>query len=99
MEATEHFVKNFTTVKYDQLSPEVVETTKKQVLDFFGVALAGSAKEGATTELYAETGCKSTVISGVTSASRQRRPSRATMAHALIMTMCEAIIHPGVITV
>ncbi len=106
MEATEQFVKNFTTVNYDQLSTEVIETTKKQVLDFFGVALAGSAEEGAKqiAELYAETGGvqqSSVIFWGHKMPAANAAQVNATMAHALDYDDVHeaAIIHPGVITV
>ena len=106
MEATEHFVKNFTTVKYDQLATAVVETTKKQVLDFFGVALAGSTEDGAKqiAELYAEAGGaqqSSVIYWGQKLPVANAAQVNATMAHALDYDDVHeaAIIHPGVITV
>jgi 2-methylcitrate dehydratase PrpD len=46
MDATTAFAKNMTGVKYEDLPKEIVEHTKKQVLDILGVALGGSSKPG-----------------------------------------------------
>jgi 2-methylcitrate dehydratase PrpD len=46
MDAAYAFAKNFISVKYQDLPREVVEHTKKQVLDILGVALGGSSRPG-----------------------------------------------------
>jgi 2-methylcitrate dehydratase PrpD len=46
MNASYSLAKNLVGVKYDDLPPEVVEHTKKQVLDILGVSLGGSARPG-----------------------------------------------------
>jgi 2-methylcitrate dehydratase PrpD len=46
MDAAYSLAKNLVNVRYDDLPPEVVEHTKKQVLDILGVALGGSACPG-----------------------------------------------------
>ena len=40
------FAKNFLQIKYKDLPQEVVEITKKEVLDLYGVALAGFTAPG-----------------------------------------------------
>jgi 2-methylcitrate dehydratase PrpD len=46
MDATVALAKNMAGVKYEDLPNEVIEHTKKQVLDILGVALGGSSKPG-----------------------------------------------------
>ena len=46
MDATFLFAKNLATIRYDDLPSEVVEETKKQVLDLLGVAVGGFSKPG-----------------------------------------------------
>jgi 2-methylcitrate dehydratase PrpD len=46
MDATFALAKNMVSVKYADLPTEVIEHTKKQVLDILGVALGGSSKAG-----------------------------------------------------
>lgn len=46
MDAAFSLAKNLVDVKYTDLPPEIVEHTKKQVLDILGVALGGSACPG-----------------------------------------------------
>ncbi len=46
MDAAYSLAKNLVDTKYDNLPPDVVAHTKKQVLDILGVALGGSAKAG-----------------------------------------------------
>ena len=40
------FVKNFAHINYEDLPQEVVEVTKKEVLDLLGVAIAGFTAPG-----------------------------------------------------
>ncbi|MDR1067942.1 MAG: MmgE/PrpD family protein, partial [Clostridiales Family XIII bacterium] len=58
MDASRLFAKNFLDTTYDKLPAEVVKETKNQILDFIGVAIGGSAKEGGNEvrELYTEWG-------------------------------------------
>jgi 2-methylcitrate dehydratase PrpD len=46
MDATKVLADNFVKIKYQDLPAEVIEHTKKQVLDILGVALGGSSKAG-----------------------------------------------------
>lgn len=46
MDAAYALVKNLTDVKYDDIPQDVVEITKKQILDILGVALGGSSRPG-----------------------------------------------------
>lgn len=106
MDATYLFAKNFSEIKFGDLPADVVESTRKQILDFFGVALAGSAKVGATEimELVLEWG--GAPQSGIIS-RKHRVPApnaaqvNATMAHALDYDDVHeaAVMHPGVIAV
>lgn len=104
MDAASLFAKNFCEVKFEDLPADVVEATRKQILDFFGVALAGSAKVGAKEimELVLEWG--GAPQSGIIGQKR-RAPApnaaqvNATMAHALDYDDVHeaAVMHPGVI--
>ena len=60
VDATYALARNLVTVNYESLPHEVVEATKKQVLDMLGVALGGSAKPGVKElqELVVEWGGK-----------------------------------------
>ncbi len=104
MDAAYLFVKNFTDVKFEDLPVDVVEATKKQVLDFFGVALAGSSKVGVTEikELVVEWGGapQSSIISwGHQVPAMNAAQVNATMAHALDYDDVHeiAVMHPGVV--
>ena len=106
MDAAILYAKNFKTVSYEDLSEKVVDMTKMQVLDYFGVALGGSAKSGVKEllELSMEWG-------GTPQASvfcyGQRLPvpvaaqMNATMAHTLDYDDVHeaAIMHPGVVAI
>ena len=39
MDATFLFAKNFVNTRYEDLPPQVIEVTKKQVLDLLGAAI------------------------------------------------------------
>jgi 2-methylcitrate dehydratase PrpD len=47
MDAIQLFAQNFLKVQYGDLPQDVVETTKREILDFLGVALAGYDSPGA----------------------------------------------------
>jgi 2-methylcitrate dehydratase PrpD len=103
MDATFLFAKNITNTKYEDLSREVVEATKKQVLDLLGVALGGFSRPGPKElrEIVRDWGGKeeSTIFG-----CKQKVPApnaahvNATMAHALDYDDVHetAIMHPGV---
>ena len=46
MDAIHLFAKNFVATRFENLPGDVVEVTKKEVLDLLGVALAGLASPG-----------------------------------------------------
>jgi len=106
MDAAYLFAKNFVNTKYEDLAPEVVEATKKEILDLLGVALGGIAQPGAThvCALIKEWGGKeeSSLIG-----SRQKVPApnaaqaNATMAHALDFDDVHeaAVMHPGIASI
>ena len=103
MDAAVEFARNFVNTKYEDLSSEVVEATKKEILDLLGVALGGISQPGAThvRDLMLEWGGKeeSSIIG-----SRQKVPSpnaaqaNATMAHSLDFDDVHeaAVMHPGI---
>jgi 2-methylcitrate dehydratase PrpD len=103
MDAIYLFAKNLIDIHYKDLPQEVVEVTKKQVLDLFGVALAGFTAPGIQELLgiVTEWGGKkeSSII-----LSKQKVPApmaaqmNATMAHALDFDDVHdaAVLHPGV---
>ncbi len=106
MDAIQLFVKNFMQIDYDRLPREVIEVTKKEVLDMLGVALAGIAVPGIRemTDLLTQWGGRpeSTAIY-----YPQKVPApiaaqaNATMGHALDFDDVHdlAVMHPAVPTV
>jgi 2-methylcitrate dehydratase PrpD len=106
MDAAYLFARNFVNTKYENLPPEVVEATKKEVLDLLGVALGGVNQPGAThvCALVKEWGGKeeSSIIG-----SNQKAPSpnaaqaNATMAHTLDFDDVHeaAVMHPGIASI
>lgn len=60
MDAIKLFAENFIKVNYEDLPQDVIEVTKKEVLDFLGVALAGYTSPGVKelADLIAEWGGK-----------------------------------------
>jgi 2-methylcitrate dehydratase PrpD len=106
MDAAYLFAKNFVNTKYENLPPEVVDATKKEILDLLGVALGGANQPGAThvCALVKEWGGKeeSSIIG-----SRQKVPApnaaqaNATMAHALDFDDVHeaAVMHPGIASI
>jgi 2-methylcitrate dehydratase PrpD len=106
MDAAYSFARNFVNTKYEDLPPEVIEATKKEILDFFGVALGGMSQPGAThvCALIKEWGGKEeSSIIGCT----QRVPApnaaqaNATMAHTLDFDDVHeaAVMHPGIASI
>jgi 2-methylcitrate dehydratase PrpD len=106
MDASYSFAKNFVTTKYEDLPPEVVEATKKEILDLLGVALGGANQPGAThvCALVKEWGGKeeSSIIG-----CKQKVPApnaaqvNATMAHTLDFDDVHeaAVMHPGIASI
>jgi 2-methylcitrate dehydratase PrpD len=103
MDAAYLFAKNYVNTKFENLSPEVIEATKKEILDLLGVALGGASQPGAThvCALIKEWGGKeeSSIIG-----STQKVPApnaaqaNATMAHSLDFDDVHeaAVMHPGI---
>ena len=88
MDAAYSLAKNLVTVKYDDIPHDVVEATKKQILDIIGVALGGSSRPGVgeLAELIGEWGGKaeSTVLCyGNKVPAPNAAQVNATMGHAL----------------
>jgi len=106
MDAAYLFARNFANTQYEDLPREVVEATKKEVLDLLGVALGGAVQPGATQvcALIKEWGGKreSSIIG-----SKGKVPApnaaqvNATMAHALDFDDVHeaAVMHPGVASI
>jgi 2-methylcitrate dehydratase PrpD len=106
MDAAYLFAKNFVDTKYENLPSEVVEATKKEILDLLGVALGGASQPGAThvCELVRDWGGKeeSSIIG-----SKRKVPApnaaqaNATMAHALDFDDVHeaAVMHPGIASI
>jgi 2-methylcitrate dehydratase PrpD len=106
MDAAYLFAKNFVNTKFENLPTEVVEATKKEILDLLGVALGGANQPGAThvCELVKEWGGKeeSSIIG-----SKQKVPApnaaqaNATMAHTLDFDDVHeaAVMHPGIVSI
>jgi 2-methylcitrate dehydratase PrpD len=106
MDASRIFAKNFLDTTYDKLPAEVVKETKNQILDFIGVAIGGSAKEGGNEvrELYTEWGgAEQATVWGY----RGKLPAphaaqiNATFGHSLDYDDVHeaATMHPGVVTI
>jgi len=88
MDAAYIFAKDLVKAKYEDIPDAVVEETKKHILDFLGVAVAGSSKPGVREllEVVADWGGKkeSTVLSyGNEVPAPNAAQVNATMGHAL----------------
>ncbi|NLB29498.1 MAG: MmgE/PrpD family protein, partial [Clostridiales bacterium] len=106
MDASNLFAKNFYDVRFEDLPKKAVDETKKQVLDFIGVAVGGFGQAGAreTRELAIEFGGaeQSTVfVCGAKLPAPNAAQVTASMAHSLDYddVHAAAIMHPGVITI
>ncbi len=105
-DAIQLFARTFVGTKYEDLPRDIVEVTKKEVLDLWGVTLAGLASPGIKqlTDLIVEWGGKeeSTVLH-----YRRKVPApmaaqaNATMGHALDFDDVHdlAVMHPAVAVV
>jgi 2-methylcitrate dehydratase PrpD len=105
-DATQLFVAAFQNTRYCDLPPEVIEVTKHQVLDFFGVALGGSGEAGVAElrDLVLEWGGapQSRVFKwGDRVPAPNAAQVNATMAHSLDFDDVheDAIMHPGVVAI
>jgi 2-methylcitrate dehydratase PrpD len=106
MDAAYSFAKNFANTKYKDLPPEVVEATKKEILDLLGVALGGASQPGAThvCALVKDWGGKeesSIIGSGQKVPAPNAAQANATMAHALDFDDVHeaAVMHPGIASI
>ncbi len=105
MDAAYLFARNLATVRYEDLPRDVVEATKKEILDTLGVALGGSAKSGVREllELVTEWGGReeSTVLCyGHKVPAPNAAQVNATMGHALDYDdVGEGPVHPSVVIV
>lgn len=103
MDATQEFARHFAELTYEDLPSQVVEATKKQILDLLGIAVGGATQPGVTqlVEIITDWGGKpESSIIGL----QQKVPApnaaqlNASMAHALDYDDVHesAIVHPGV---
>lgn len=103
MDATYLFAEHFVNTQYEDLPLNVVEATKKEILDLLGVSVGGASEPGVKEllEIVMDWGGKeeSSIIG-----CRQKVPApnaahvNATMAHALDFDDVHeyAVIHPGI---
>jgi len=106
MDAAYMFARDLVTVNNGDIPREAVEATKKHVLDFLGVALAGSPQPGVKEllEIVTDWGGKreSTVLCyGDKMPAPNAAQVNATMAHSLDFDDVheDAIMHPGVVAI
>ena len=106
MDAAVVFARHFANTRFEDLSSEVVEATKKEILDLLGVALGGASQPGAThvCDLVTEWGGKEE--SSILGRSRKvpapnAAQANATMAHALDFDDVHeaAVMHPGIASI
>jgi 2-methylcitrate dehydratase PrpD len=88
MDAAYLFARDLVNVKYEDLPHAAVEATKKHILDFLGVALAGSSKPGVKEllEIVTDWGGKeesSILCYGSKVPAPNAAQVNATMGHAL----------------
>lgn len=106
MDAAYLFARNFVSTEYEALPPEVVEATRKEILDLLGVALGGASRAGATQvcELVKQWGGKqesSIIASSCRVPAPNAAQANATMAHALDFDDVHeaAVMHPGIASI
>ena len=105
MDAAYAIAKNLATVKYNDIPRDIVEVTKKQILDILGVTMGGSSRPGVKelAELIGEWGGKeeSTVLCfGNKVPAPNAAQVNATMGHALDYDDTgEGPTHPSVVIV
>ena len=106
MDASQLFVRNFLDVTYEDLPAKTVDETKKQVLDYIGVAMGGYGQAGAREirELAIEWGGapQATILGcGAKVPAPNAAQANATMVHSLDFDDVHeaAIMHPGVVTI
>ncbi len=106
MDASNLFAKNFLNVKFEDLPDKVVDETKKQILDYIGVAIGGYGQAGAkeVRELALDWGGKpqATVFGcGDKIPAPNAAQANATAVHSLDFDDVHeaAVMHPGVVTI
>lgn len=106
VDASRLFAELFVNTKYEDLPSDVVEAVKTQILDYFGVCLTGSEKDGAkqVREVAIEMGGvpHSTILgTGEKVPAPNAAQANATAAHSLDFDDVHeaAIMHPGVVTI
>ncbi len=106
MDATYLFARNFGNISYEDLSADIVEVTKSEILDTLGVAIAGFMQPGAQElrELVQQWG--GTQESSIIGCSRKvpapnAAQVNANMAHAWDYDDVHetAFVHPGVVAI
>jgi 2-methylcitrate dehydratase PrpD len=103
MDAAYLFAENLVEIKYQDLPREVVEITKKQVLDILGVALGGSSKSGIgeLAELIGEWGGKPESTIFVSRKSACSHAPRSILRWRMLLTTMipEKVTHPSAVIV
>jgi 2-methylcitrate dehydratase PrpD len=106
VDATYAFAKNFVETRYEKLSKDLVEETKKQVLDLLGCAVGGFSKPGPKEmrELITAWGGRGeSSIIGLEEKvpAPNAAHANASMVHALDYDDVHeaAVMHPGVISI
>lgn len=106
MDAASLFAECFVRTRYEDLPPEVVEATKKEILDLLGVALGGASQPGATHICALVADCGGKEESTIFGSSRKvpapnAAQANATMAHALDFDDVHeaAVMHPGIASI
>ncbi len=103
MDAAVVLAENVARTRFEDLSGEVVEATKKEILDLLGVALGGAGQPGAAHVRDLVLGWGGREESSVIGSPRKlpapnAAQANATMAHALDFDDVheEAVVHPGI---
>ena len=106
MDASNVLARFFLETKYEDLPQRLVEETKKQVLDYIGVSIAGACKPGANEvkELLEEIGGAEQAVvwgSGKKLPVMNAAHVNATFGHCLDFDDVHenAVMHPGVISI
>ncbi|HCF49714.1 MAG TPA: MmgE/PrpD family protein, partial [Syntrophomonas sp.] len=106
MDATYLFAQNFKNIQFEDLSANVVEITKLQVLDYFAVALGGTSQAGVKelVELAVDWGGapqSHILVYGHKLPVPNAAQINATIAHTLDFDDVHetAIMHPGVVAI
>ncbi len=106
MDAAVTLMRNMVQTRYEAISDQAIEVTKKEILDCLGVALAGSSAQGVRelVELSREWGGRgqsSVIYHEMKLPAPNAAQLNATMIHALDFddTHDTAVMHPGAVTV